>query len=177
VVVFAGGKPVDDLIQKKLADAATRKVVATNSLILIGPKGGKRYTFSTLETVPVTEKISIGNPLTVPAGQYAEAALRRLGKWEAVQPHLVLAGDVSGVLAYVRHGEVSAGIVYKTEIHGIADVDVLDELTGESPAERPVVVAAVTSGSKSSAQAKAFVDFLGSPRAQHLFADYGFGSP
>ena len=176
VVVLASGKLVDELSRGRFADPSSRRVLATNQLVLIGPKGGKKYTFASLDTVPAGEKIAIGNPQSVPAGQYAEASLRELGKWDAVQPHLVLAGDVTGVLTYVRHGEVAAGIVYKTEIHGIADVEVLDEWKG-GPGSRPEVVAAVTTGSPAPAQARTFVDFLGSPPAQKILSDYGFGPP
>jgi molybdate transport system substrate-binding protein len=174
VVVFANARTVEDLIKAQLADGATRRVVASNALVLIGPRGAKRYTFATLDTVLAGEKIAIGNPKSVPAGQYAETSLRALGKWDAIQDRLVLAGDVSGVLAYVRHGEVSAGIVYKTEIHGIPDVDVLDELA-QGAGERPVVVAAVTTGSKQAEAARAFVAFLGSPAAQGILTAHGFG--
>jgi ABC-type molybdate transport system substrate-binding protein len=99
-----------------------------------------------------------------------------MGKWDAVEPHLVLAGDVSGVLAYVRHGEVAEGIVYKTETHGIADVDVMDELATVG-GSRPEVVASVTTGSKSAADGKAFVSFLAGPSAGGLLRDFGFGAP
>lgn len=182
VVVFASGKPVEDLIKARLVDPATRKVVASNALVLIGARGGrgsKPLAFATLDTVPVGDKIAIGNPKTVPAGQYAEETLRGLGKWDAVQPHLVFTGDVSGVIAYVRRGEVAAGVAYKTELHGIADVEVLDEVKpdGSRPGSRPEVVAAVTTGARDAAHAKALVDFLASPEAQRILADYGFGPP
>jgi len=45
VVAFAGAEPVDDLIGRGLADPATRGVIATNTLVLIGPKGCPRVTF------------------------------------------------------------------------------------------------------------------------------------
>lgn len=176
VVVFASGKPVDELVKARLADGATRKVVATNQLILIGPKGGRPYTFQTIESVPAGDKIAIGDPKTVPAGQYAQAALQKLGKWDSVQSRLVFAGDVAGVLAYVRRDEVVAGVVYRTETHGIADIVVLDELAADG-GPKPEVVAAVTVGSKATSDAKAFVEFLGGAQAKKTFTDYGFGSP
>ena len=77
---------------------------------------------------------------------------------------------------FKKLGEVAAGIVYKTEIHGIADVDVLDELAQDRRA-RPEVVAAVTTGSHRAVPAKALVDFLVSSPAQRILHDFGFGSP
>jgi molybdate transport system substrate-binding protein len=177
VVVLASGKTVDDLIQAKLAEGATRTVIATNALVLVGPKGAKRTTFATVDELAPGEKLAVGNPKTVPAGQYAETALRALGKWDALQSHLVLAGDVAAVLAYVRHGEVAAGIVYKTELHGIADLDLLDELPVGALGAKPEVVAAATTATRSHDEAVAFVTFLKTPAAQKALADFGFGEP
>ncbi len=174
VVVFASPKPVDDLIKARLVDAATRTVIATNSLVLVGPRGGKPYTFLSIETVPVSEKIAIGDPKSVPAGQYAKAALEKLGKWDAVEGHVVFGGDVTAVLAYARRGEVSAAVVYKTDVHGIADVVVLDELRGDV-APRIEDVAGVTTATKSAGEAKAFVQFLGSAAGRKILDAYGFG--
>ena len=58
----------------------------------------------------------IGNPKTVPAGQYAEESLRALGLWERLRPRLVYAENVRQALEYVARGEVEAGFVYTTDI-------------------------------------------------------------
>jgi molybdate transport system substrate-binding protein len=176
VVVFASGKPVDDLVRLRLADGSSKRVIATNQLVLIGPKGGKPYTFATIDTVAPGDKIAIGDPKTVPAGQYAQGALQKLGKWDAVQDRLVFGGDVAGVLAYARRGEVAAAIVYKTEIRGIDDVVAFDELKGDA-APRAEVVAAVITGARSTAEARAFVDFLASTEALGTIVNFGFGTP
>ncbi len=176
VVVFASGKPVDDLVHGHFADGATRKVIATNQLVLIGPKGGKPYTFATLDTLPEGDKLAIGDPKTVPAGQYAQAALEKLGKWAPLQSRFVYAADVAAVLAYARRGEVAAAIVYKTETHGIADVVTLDELKGDA-APRVEIVAAATTKPKFAPEARGFVDFLGGADAAPLLRAYGFGAP
>lgn len=175
-VVFASGKPVDDLIATGRVAAASRSVIATNQLVLIGPRGAKPLTFATLDAAPAGERIAIGDPGAVPAGQYAREALEKLGKWEAVRPRVVLAGDVGAVLAYVRRGEVAAGVVYRTELRGIDDVVVLDEARG-SWAPHPEVVGAVVQGASGAAEAAAFLAFLRAPEGQKLLADFGFGPP
>ena len=60
-------------------------------------------------------RIVIGNPKTVPAGQYAEESLRALGLWDRVRPKLVFAENVRQALDYVARGEVDAGFVYTTD--------------------------------------------------------------
>jgi molybdate transport system substrate-binding protein len=175
-VLFASAKPVDALIEKGLADAKTRRVLATNTLVLIGPKGAKPLTFETIDAVPATEKIAIGDPGAVPAGQYAKVALEKLGKWSAIQGRVVFGGDVAAVLAYARRGEVAAAIVYKTEIRGIEDVALLAEASG-AWAPRVEVVAGVVKDGKAGAEAAAFLDFVASPEGQRILGELGFGPP
>jgi hypothetical protein len=59
--------------------------------------------------------VAIGQPKSVPAGQYAEESLRALGLWDRIQPKLVFAENVRQVLDYVARGEVEAGFVYTTD--------------------------------------------------------------
>ncbi|MFZ5470849.1 MAG: molybdate ABC transporter substrate-binding protein [Myxococcota bacterium] len=175
-VFFAAAEPVDRLDQAGLLDASTRRVVATNELVLIGPKEAPPVTFAELSTLGKEAKLAIGEPAAVPAGQYAREALRTLGSWDAVQPHLVFGGDVAGVLSYARRGEVRAAIVYRTEVAGFADVAIYDVAqTAWSP--RPEVVAAVTRHGQRSFRAKAFLDFTSSAEGQKAFLAKGFGSP
>jgi molybdate transport system substrate-binding protein len=175
-VVFASAKPVDALIEEGRAVPGTRRVLATNTLVLIGPKGAKPVTFQTIDAIPATEKIAIGDPGAVPAGQYAKAALEKLGKWEALQGRIVFGGDVAAMLAYARRGEVAAAVVYRTEIRGIDDVTLLDEAKGDW-APRVEVVAGAIKEATASAEATAFLDFVASPEGQKLLGDFGFGPP
>ncbi len=170
LVMFASRKPVEALARAQRATG--ERVVATNTLVLIGPKGGRPVTFATIDALPASEKIAVGDPGAVPAGQYARDYLMALGKWEALRGRLVLGGDVSAVLAYARRGEVAAAIVYRTEVRGIADVVVLDEASGPL-APRPEVVAGPVAGGEKND----FVSFAASPEGQRIFAEFGFGPP
>ncbi|MFX8758841.1 molybdate ABC transporter substrate-binding protein, partial [Acinetobacter baumannii] len=60
-------------------------------------------------------KLAIGNPASVPAGSYAEASLKKLGAWDALQGKLALTENVRGALTFVARGEAKYGIVYKTD--------------------------------------------------------------
>lgn len=173
-VVFAAASDVDLLIDKKLI-AGGKHVVASNSLVLIGPKGGKPITFQTIEQVPADEHLAIGDPQTVPAGRYAKEVLQALNKWDAVQNRLVLGGHVAAVLQYARRGEVAAAVVYSTDIIGVEDVVVLDRARG-AWAPRIETVAAVVAGGQEAA-ARAFVDYLETPAAAAIFTAHGFGPP
>lgn len=187
-LIFASGKPVDDLITKGLVDAAARRVIASNTLVLIrsssseearassSPRPAAALTFATLGSLPATETLAIGDPGAVPAGLYAREVLEKSGAWAALQGHLVLGSDVAAVLAYARRGEVAAAIVYRTDIQGINDVTVLDEAKGPD-APRIEIVAASVEGSANEATARSFVEFLASPEAQEALRARGFGPP
>jgi molybdate transport system substrate-binding protein len=178
-VIFASNKPVDDLIKVGRIDAGTRRVIATNSLVLIGAKGAKSakpLTFATLASLPEGEKLSLGDPGAVPAGQYARELLQKKGVWDGLQGRLVLGSDVAAVLTYARRGEVAAAIVYRTDILGIDDVVMLDEAKGEG-APRAEVVVGVVKGARAEAGARSFLDFMAAPEGQKILADHGFGPP
>lgn len=173
-VLLASPVPVDRLIAEGLADAASRRVVATNRLVLIVPRGRPGIRFAALSTLPPSARLAVGDPATVPAGSYARAALRKLGTWDSLSGRLVFGGDVAAVLTYARRGEVDAAIVYATEVVGISDVEVSDE--ARAPwAPQPEVVAALLRDADP--RAGAFLAFSVSPVARRILARWGFGPP
>lgn len=175
-VVFANAHTVDDLVASGHADPETRAVVASNRLVLIGPPGGPKLRFETIDTAPEGERIAIGEPAAVPAGRYAKEAFEALRKWEAIEDRLVYGGHVAAVLQYARRGEVAAAVVYGTDIRNVDDVVVLDEAEGEWAPRAEVVVAAVDRG-KASAEGRKFLRYLSSSEAREIFRRFGFGPP
>ena len=172
-VLFAASDPVDQLIKTGHVLADSRRVIAHNRLVLIGPKGGRRIEWNSLDAIPEGEKLAIGEPEAVPAGAYAKKALQALGKWDALSGRMVFGGDVAAVLAYARRGEVIGAIVYATEVVGIDDVVVFDEATGAWAPKADVVVGAVKDASHAR-QASSFLDFLSSPKARGILKARGF---
>ena len=113
-----------------------------NDLALVAPAGNGVDVDLTAGAADVTlvdhvRRVAIGDPLHVPAGQYAQQALETLGWWETLQPRLVPASDVRAALRLVELGEVDAGIVYVTDARRSGAVDVV----GVFPAElhEPIV--------------------------------------
>jgi molybdate transport system substrate-binding protein len=176
LVLFAAADPVDRLIRGGHVDAATRRVVATNELILIGPRGGPALTFRGLDALPRGERLAIGEPSAVPAGKYAQEALVALGLWSKLEGRVVHGGNVAAVLAYVERGEVPAAIVYRTEIEGVKGVQVLDVAKGEW-APRPEVVAGVAENGRARGEVAGFLNFVASADGRRIFAAHGFGLP
>jgi molybdate transport system substrate-binding protein len=175
-VVLAAAAPVDALIAAGLADAGTRRVIATNELVLIVPRGGAQVGFATLDRLPAGERIAIGDPASVPVGIHAREALLALGLWERVSARLVPAADVAAALAYARRGEVGAAIVYATDARGVADVEVREVARGPW-APRPELVAVRIRAAADPERAGAFLAFLGGGEAASILRAHGFGAP
>ncbi len=170
-VLLAGARPLDELAAEGRVDAASRRTLASNELVLVG-KRAAALTFDTLTTLPAGEHLAVGDPRTVPAGEYARDYLRGLGEWDALEPRLVLGANVAAVLVYARRGEAAAAIVYRTELRGVTDLAILDAAHGPS-APHPKVVAATVTGGKPGAAA--FLEFVASPAGQQVLASFGFG--
>jgi molybdate transport system substrate-binding protein len=174
-VLFANAGPVDELVDGGHVEAGSRKVVAKNDLVLIARADSPvDLTFTSVTKLAQGEKLAIGEPAAVPAGEYAKAAFQKLGSWAALQDRLVFGGDVAAVLAYTRRGEVAAGVVYGTEIIGIPDVRVLDRAKGTWAPTPEVVVGVVRDGERREL-ARSFLDYIASVEGQHILTSHGFG--
>jgi molybdate transport system substrate-binding protein len=173
--VSAANKQVDELEKAGLVDAKTRRVVAGNDLVLIVPASSSvsLADFKSLSEDAV-KKLAIGEPKTVPAGQYARQVLAKLEIERKLADRLVYGANVRQVLDYVERGEVTAGIVYATDAKESGEkvkvVATADAATHE-PIEYPAVV---VKESKKPAAAAAFLDYLKSDRARKIFQDKGF---
>jgi molybdate transport system substrate-binding protein len=119
-------------------------------------------------------KLAIGNPQTVPAGQYAQQLLTNLKLWEQLQPKLVLAEDVRQVLDYVARGEVEAGIVYASDVVAAQDKVVV---AARAPADKhdPILYPiALVKESRHTDAARQFIALVLSPEGQAALTKYGF---
>jgi len=109
----------------------------------------------------------------VPAGRYAEEALRATGVWDALRDRVVRGGSVRGTLEWVARGEADAGIVYRTD--AMAQPDVRVAFTFPPDSHQPIrYPAAVLARSRHPDQAGAFLEFAAGPEAAELFSRAGF---
>jgi molybdate transport system substrate-binding protein len=175
VDLFLSAAPAEmnSLESKNLIILDTRKNLVANSVVLVTPKGrGEIRHFQDL-TRPDIRVIAIGNPLSVPAGKYAEEVLTHLGLYDRLKPKFVLAKDVRAVLTYVETANVDAGIVYETDALTSNAVTVV--ATAPPGSHSPVIYpVAVIAGSHNVAAAKAFEAFLFGPKAAAVFGKDGF---
>lgn len=174
VFLSADTKWMDELESKSLIVADTRIDFTGNKIVLISNKD-KDLGITTFNDIDATKftHIAIGEPMSVPAGKYAKEALTTIGKWNNIEPKLVLAQDVRQVLTYVESRNADIGFVYSSDAATSEKISVVAE--ADAKWHSPIIYpAAVTADSKNQAEAKQFVEFLQSEQGQMILAKYGF---
>ena len=167
--VSAAQRQMDALDKKGLIVASSRRVFARNVLTVVKPVDSRLDIAKPADLADArVGRVVIGNPRTVPVGQYAEESLRALGLW---------AENVRQALDYVARGEVDAGIVYATDaaLRGRA---VQEAFRPAQDTYRPVMYpVAVVTDTRQPALAGAFIDLLVSAEGQRALARLGFLPP
>ena len=176
--ISAADPQVDELIRLNLADQSSRRTVAGNEMVLIVPANSA----STLKSFDAltensVQKIAIGEPRTVPAGEYAMQVLKFYKLGDKVKDKLVYGTNVRQVLEYVERGEVSAGIVYATDAKEAGDkVDVVATASRDSHGSIQYPAVIIRSG-KSPDLARKFMEHLSSEAARAALTQHGFTLP
>ncbi|MEA5565022.1 molybdate ABC transporter substrate-binding protein [Anabaena sp. UHCC 0399] len=177
VFISAAKRQVDALEQKGLLLPGTRAILAKNRLVLVVPKNRTGVTsFYNLRDANI-RRVAMGEPRSVPAGQYAQQVLQKLKLLPQIQPKLVYGNNVRQVLAVVESGNADAGLVYSTDakISDKVKVVVAADEKYHSPIIYPL---AVVKSSKNSNAAKEFVQFLTTDnQVKAVLRKYGFILP
>jgi molybdate transport system substrate-binding protein len=175
VFISAGASQMDALEKAALISSETRKNILNNKVVLVVPTdstlGITSFNDLTKDTI---KQIAIGDPKSVPAGNYGQQAFDKLGIAEQIKAKLVLASDVRQVLSYVESGNVDTGIVYATDAKISDKVKVVASAPDEINA-KIVYPAAVVKATKNAKTAQDYLDFLSSNTASDIFKKYGFG--
>jgi molybdate transport system substrate-binding protein len=161
---------MDYLKQKKLLDEKSVVVFAFNELVFVGKPG---LDVSGLPDVARLEKIAIGSPSSVPAGDYAMQALKKAGIDKELEKKLVMAKDVRACLTYADRGEVDGAFVYKTDALEAKNVRILFTVP-QKFYPRVVYPMALTQAGDKNSDAVAFFSFLRSTEAKQTLLKYGF---
>ena len=174
IFISAAPKQMNELEAKNLVNKATRKNLVENKLVLIVPQDSKLglAKFEDLTKAGV-QKLGVGEPAVVPAGQYTQQVLQKMGLWDQLKDKVVFAKDVRTVLAYVETGNVEAGFVYKTDAAISKKVKVA-AIAPEGTHEPIIYPAAVLSGTKQQKAAEEFLAYMAGPEGKTVFEKYGF---
>jgi molybdate transport system substrate-binding protein len=171
--VSANREWMDYLNKENLMDPASITTMAYNTLVFVG-KGDKEV--SNMKALSQLDRIAIGSPKSVPAGEYAMAALTKAGLAPQIEKKLVMARDVREALLYAERGEVDGAFVYKTDALQGQKTKILF-LVPEDLYPRVTYPMGLTMAGSKNPAAGAFHRFLLAGEARGLLEKFGFTVP
>lgn len=145
-----------------------------NKVVLIVPADSSLEvaSFEDVTTDKVT-MIGLGEPGSVPVGQYSEEIFTTLGTLDEVKAKANYGSDVRTVLSWVETSAVDCGVVYATDAYTTDRVKIVCEAP-EGSCKRVIYPAGIVKASGQKEEAAKFLEYLQSDETSKLFASYGF---
>lgn len=173
--VSANAKWMDFLIEQKQINLASKTTFAYNSLVFVGHKADQVVSLADL---PKLQRIGIGSPRSVPAGQYAQQALVKTGIYDQLLAtgKLVMAKDVRQALIYAERGETDGSFIYKTDALLATRAVILFEVS-QKFYDKVTYPLALTIEGAGKPGAQAFYKYICSSDADGIKKKYGFTIP
>ena len=172
IFLSANDKWLDFVVKGGRAEARNKGVFAYNRLVFAGKKG---VAVTSLADLKGLQRIALGTPASVPAGQYAEQAMRAAGVYENLDKahKLVMAQDVRQALLYADRGEVDGAFVYRTDAMLAKEAAILFEVPDDLY-DRVAYPMVLTTAGVAKAEARAFYSYLAGPEAREILKKFGF---
>jgi molybdate transport system substrate-binding protein len=170
IFISANIEWMEYLQNRKLMHSASIGIFTYNTLVFVGMTDKK---VSGLQDLPRLEKIAIGSPKSVPAGEYAMEALRKAGVEKQLEQKLVMAKDVRECLMYAERGEVDGAFVYKTDALLAKQAKILFAVPEDLYPRVTYPMGMTLAGAKNK-DAEAFYRYLQSGNAKAVLDKYGF---
>jgi len=161
---------MDYLKDKRLVETSCLGTFTFNTLVFAGAADKK---VSGMQDLAKLDKIAIGSPKSVPAGEYAMEALKKSGIDKQLEKKLVMAKDVRECLMYAERGEVDGAFVYRTDALLAKQAKILFVVPQELY-QRVVYPMALTMAGAKNRDAEAFFRYLQSEDAKDSLGKYGF---
>lgn len=173
VFLSAGQKQMIALEDKDIMINDSIKDILGNKVVLITPTNAKTtLTFDDLATDSV-DKIAMGEPGSVPVGQYSEETLKNLNLLDKIENKLIFAKDVREVLSWVETENVDAGLVYQTDAE-ITEKVSISAIAPEDSHKAVIYPIGILKSTQNLEASEEFVEFLFTNKAKETFEKYGF---
>ena len=166
-------KQMQALQEEGYIDADASVDLLENKIVLIVPKGSEEG-YTSFEDIVNADMVAIGDPESVPAGQYGKEALENLGLWSEVENKLSLGTNVTEVLNWVAEQSADAGIVYATDAASIPEKVTVIAAAPEGSVSKVIYPVAELKDTANKEAADAFMEFLQSADALKVFEEAGF---
>lgn len=174
VFMSAAMKQMTALDDEGLMDSDSILQLLENKVVMIVPKESDTSvsSFEDAATDAVT-MIGLGEPGSVPVGQYSEEIFNSLGILDAVKEKANYGSDVRTVLSWVETAAVDCGVVYATDAYTSEDVRIVCEAP-EGSCSKVLYPVGIVAASEHPDEAAAWLAFIQSEASMELFESYGF---
>lgn len=172
IFMSAANKQMETLKEEELMVDDTISSLLKNEVVLITPKDSM-LDITSFDDILKAKVIALGDPESVPAGQYAEQVFTSMGILDKVKEQATYAKDVTEVLTWVSTSNADAGVVYQTDALSTEDVKIIAKAP-EGSHDDVVYPVGVVKASKEVEASKEFLDYLKTEEAMQIFVKYGF---
>lgn len=174
VFMSAATKQMDALVEADIIDHGNVVELLENEIVLIAPIDLETE-IDSFERIAEAGTIALGDPASVPVGQYSKEALTNLGVWNNIQEKTSWGTNVTEVLNQVAEGSADVGIVYATDAAQMPDkVKIIATAPQGSLAKKVVYPVGILTEAPQHEAAELFVEFLQTPEAMAVFEKNGF---
>jgi molybdate transport system substrate-binding protein len=170
--VFASAATKNMDVVTKAGNASDPVTFVKNTMEIAAAPGNPKQIAAVADLAKSGVKVALCEA-SVPCGIVAAQVFKNAGVTVTATAN---EPDVKSTLAVVESGEVDAGVVYVTDVKAAGDKVVGVEIPAAQNAGTEYPIAALK-GSKNSALAKAFVDYVNSAAGQQVLTTAGFQSP
>lgn len=170
IFISANLEWIDYLKNKKMLETGTLRTFTHNTLVFVG-QGEKKV--SAMQDLLKLNRIAVGSPKSVPAGEYAMEALKRAALDKPLSRKLVLAKDARDCLVYAERGEVDGAFVYRTDALQAKKVKILFTVPQQLYSSVTYPMALTLAGTRNG-DAVAFYKYLQSEEAKAVLVKHGF---
>ncbi len=175
VFFSAAAKQMNALVDKGFIEPGSVVELLENRIVLIRSAASAPPVNSFADAAKAGA-IAVGDPDSVPAGQYAREAFTALGVWDEVAARASFGTSVTEVLNWVAEGSADVGVVYATDAALADRVAVVSEAPEGSFTTKVIYPAGMLKASRHPEEAGLFLDFLASEPAMAVFRKYGFSA-
>lgn len=172
----AAQRQMNVLEEKGLINIDTRKNLLENKVVLIAPANSTLNIKSFNDIAnPNVKKVGLGEPKSVPVGQYSEEILNHLSILDIAKSKAIYGSDVRNVLSWVETGEIDCGIVYETDAKIANNINIITQAP-EGSYQRVIYPIAVINYSNNKEEAQKFINYISTDSSMEVFKKYGFSS-
>ena len=172
----AATKQMTALDDEGLMDSDSIVNLLENKVVLIVPEDSDKD-IASFEDV-ATDKvgmIGLGEPGSVPVGQYSEEIFTSLGILDTVKEKANYGSDVRTVLSWVETGAVDCGVVYATDAYVGENIKIVCEAPDGS-CKKVIYPVGIVKASEHADAAAEFLVYLQTDDVMKKFESYGFSA-